>query len=76
MRFIDDILMLIGFLFVVAAAFGIDWRLGCLVFGCGCMTAGWLAGRYIVGHMPEVLEAERARAEKRRRKKQKRGEEA
>lgn len=64
MRFIDDILCLLGILCIVLAAFGVDWRLGFLALGGGCIVAGIYVGRFMRMH-PEVLHRiETRRAEK------------
>ena len=66
LKFLDDILLLVGILCVVLSAFGVDWRLGFLVLGAGCILCGVLVGRFYRNH-PQVLAAiEKAREEKKR----------
>lgn len=56
MRFIDDILCLSGLLFISAAAFGVDWRLGMVSVGISCILTGIFVGKFMKAH-PEVFAA-------------------
>lgn len=74
MRYLDDILFLFGILCIVAAAFGVDWRLGFLALGAGLLVAGVFVGRYLSAH-PEILTAAETRAgERALKRREKRGE--
>lgn len=69
MRYIDDILCLFGIFCICAAAFGVDWRLGMLALGIGCIFIGVFVGRFLGAH-PEVLLKHREQAEKRRKERE------
>lgn len=66
MRYIDDILCLFGIFCICAAAFGVDWRLGLLVLGIGCIVVGVFVGRFLGMH-PEVLLEHLKKAEEQRK---------
>lgn len=68
MKFLDDILCLLGILCIVCAAFGVDWRLGFLALGAGCIVSGIYVGRFLRQNPEILLMTERKRKEKKARR--------
>lgn len=46
MKYIDDILYLLGWLCLIAVSFGYDWQAGGIVLGVGCFVTSWMFARY------------------------------
>ena len=50
MKYIDDILYVLGWLCFVAVAFSYDLQLGGGVLGAGCFVTSWIFARYKARH--------------------------
>ena len=68
MKFLDDLLCLIGMLCIVCAAFGVDWRLGMVMLGLCFVVSGVLVGKFLRQNPGILAEAEMRRQEKRRKR--------
>ena len=50
MKYIDDILYLIGWICVIVTAFTYDLQLGGVVMGSGCFVTSWIFAKYRARH--------------------------
>lgn len=46
MKYIDDILYLLGWVCVIAVSFSYDLQIGGAVLGAGCFITSWIFARY------------------------------
>ena len=50
MKYIDDILYLLGWICVIVTAFTYDLQLGGVVMGIGCFVTSWIFAKYGARH--------------------------